>query len=215
MLQRHLLRTFALFALVPSAAFAQWSPPSNVTSSGGQPTYSSGRAYGYDQGYQRGMLAGSNDARRRADFNFSTHVEFRRGDVGYRTQFGARDRYRQEFRRAFELGYRSGYGGRYGEYYDRRLPDGRPGPGWPNGRVGVRFDVAHQQGHSDGYEAGFDDGQDRRRFDPVDERRYRAADRGYNKTYGPRDRYSVQYRTGFLGGYEAGYEAATGNGRYW
>jgi hypothetical protein len=215
MLQRHLFRTFVLVVLVPSAAAAQWSPPSSVRSPRDYPAYSVDRTHGYDEGHRRGMLAGSTDARRGAAFNFAVHVDFRRGDAGYRAQFGARDRYRYEFRRAFELGYRAGYGQRDAGYYDGRLPGTRSGPAWPNGRAGVRVDVAHQQGHSDGYEAGFDDARDRRRFDPVAERRYRAADRGYNKTYGPRDRYAVNYRTGFLAGYEAGYAAAARSGRYW
>jgi hypothetical protein len=214
MLQRHLFRALVLGVLLPSAALAQWSPPSSVTSSRDNRAYSNDRAYGYDEGYRRGMLAGSSDASRRAAFNFAAHLDFRRGDVGYRTQFGARDRYRHEFRRAFEVGYRFGFG-RYGGDYDRRLADRRPGPAWHNGRAGAPFDVAHQQGHSDGYEAGFDDARDRRRFEPVAERRYRAADRGYNKTYGPRDRYAVNYRTGFLVGYESGYAAAARGGQQW
>lgn len=212
MFHRHLLRTIALATLVPSAAFAQWSPPSSPPAARESSRASSTRPYGYDEGYQRGAIAGSNDARRGTAFNFEVHVDFRRGDVGYRAQFGPRDRYRNEFRRAFEIGYRSGYGERYRNNYPRGIP-GAGSPQWSYG-AGARFDVAHQQGRSDGYEAGFDDARDRRRFDPVAERRYRAADRGYNKTYGPRERYAVNYRNGFLNGYEAGYEAASGNGPY-
>jgi hypothetical protein len=75
--------------------------------------------------------------------------------------------------------------------------------------------VATQQGYSDGYEAGLDDARDGRRFDPVSERRYRSADRGYNNSYGPRERYKTNYRTGFLSGYESAYEDAVRYGRRW
>lgn len=211
MFRRHLFWILALAALVPSAASAQWSSPSRVQQSRVQP--------GYEEGYQRGLRAGTDDARRGSAFNFSISLDFRRGDIGYRAQFGNRDRYRNEFRRAFELGYRSGYGnGRnsgYGGYYDRGLPGNRQGPPWTPGRGAARADVAIQQGYSDGYEAGLDDARDGRRFDPVSERRYRSADRGYNNSYGPRERYKANYRTGFLSGYEAAYEDTVRYGRRW
>jgi hypothetical protein len=213
MFRRHLFWIVALAILVPSAASAQWGPQSRVEQSRVQP--------GYEEGYQRGLRAGADDARRGSAFNFSINVDFRRGDIGYRSQFGNRDRYRNEFRRAFELGYRAGYNTRrndnYGGYYDydRGLPGNRQGPPWANGRGVARFDVAVQQGYSDGYEAGLDDARDGRRFDPVSERRYRSADRGYNDSYGPRERYKTNYRTGFLNGYEAAYGEAARYDRRW
>jgi hypothetical protein len=209
MFRRHLsLWALALAVLVPSAASAQWGPQSRVQQSRVQP--------GYEEGYQRGLRAGADDARRGSAFNFSINLDFRRGDIGYRAQFGSRDRYRNEFRNAFELGYRAGYGnGRNDGYYDRGLPGNRQGPPWTNGRGVARFDVATQQGYSDGYEAGLDDARDGRRFDPVGERRYRSADRGYNSSYGPRERYKTNYRTGFLSGYEAAYEDGVRYGRRW
>ena len=207
MIRRHLPLIFALTVLVPAAASAQWGPQSR-SQSRAQP--------GYDEGYRRGVEAGSSDVRRGTSFNFSVHVDFRSGDIGYRTQFGNRDRYRDEFRRGFQLGYQTGYGGsRGGGYYGRGLPGGRQAPPWAFGRAGARVDVAAQQGYSDGYEAGLDDGRDGRRFDPVAERRYRSADRGYNNSYGPRDLYKTSYRSGFLNGYEAGYQDASRYGRRW
>lgn len=210
MFRRHLFWILALAVLVPASASAQWGPQSRVQQSRVQP--------GYEEGYQRGLRAGAEDARRGAAFNFSINLDFRRGDIGYRAQFGNRDRYRNEFRRAFELGYRSAYGNSrngYGEYYDRGFPGNRQGPPWANGRGVARFDVATQQGYSDGYEAGLDDARDGRRFDPVSERRYRSADRGYNASYGLRERYKTSYRTGFLSGYEAAYQDAARYGRGW
>jgi hypothetical protein len=90
-----------------------------------------------------------------------------------------------------------------------------PAPPWTNGRGVGRLDVATQQGHSDGYEAGLDDARDGRRFDPIAERRYRSADRGYNGSYGPRDVYKANYRTGFLKGYEDAYRDAARFSQRW
>ena len=59
--------------------------------------------------------------------------------------------------------------------------------------------------YSDGYDAGLRDAQGRRQFDPISEGRYRSGDHGYEKSYGSRDAYKVQYRDGFRSGYEEGY----------
>lgn len=195
MFRRHLIWVLALAVLTPAVASAQWGP---------QPRYGQAprTVQGYDAGYERGLRAGGDDLRRRAAFNFSVHVDFRRGDFGYRSQFGNRDRYRDEFRRGFEIGYRAGY-------YDNRGGYGSGGA-WGQGRAVGRVDVAAQQGYSDGYEAGVNDARGRRQFDPIGERRYRSADRGYNRSYGPKERYQANYRSGFTNGYEAGYRDVAG-----
>jgi hypothetical protein len=206
MFRRHLPWVLAFAVVFPSTAWAQWGPQARPQQSRAQP--------GYNEGYQRGVEVGAADARRRSSFNFSLSLDFRRGDIGYRAQFGNRDRYRNEFRRGFELGYETGYNSnRGGGYYARGLPGGRQSPPAAYGRAGVRLDVAAQQGYSDGYEAGLDDGRNGRRFDPVAERRYRNADRGYNNSYCPRERYKASYRSGFLPGYEVGYQDAARYGR--
>lgn len=193
MFRRHLIWVLALATLTPAVASAQWGPQSQ---------YSQARtAPGYDQGYERGLRAGGDDLRRRSAFNFSIHVDFRRGDLGYRAQFGNRDRYRSEFQRGFEAGYRASYSDNRGGY---------GGGTWGPGRAVGRVDVAAQQGYSDGYEAGVNDARGRRQFDPVGERRYRSADRGYNRSYGPKPQYQANYRSGFVNGYEAGYRTVAG-----
>lgn len=197
MLKNHLPWMCVFALLIPAAARAgepQWGPQSRVDAA-------------YQEGYNRGVRAGSDDVRRGAAFNFSINLDFRRGDYGYRPQYGSRDRYRSEFRRGFEIGYQTSYRG--------GGPVGRGGPPWSSGRAGGRFDVAAQQGYSDGYEAGLNDGRGRRQFDPIGERRYRSADRGYNRSYGDKDRYKANYRVGFRSGYEAGYADATRYGRRW
>ena len=164
---------------------------------------------GYNEGYQRGQSAGAEDSRRGNAFEFTDEGDYRRGDWGYRSQYGNRDRYRDSFRYGYQEGYRSGYGnygGRYGA-------PGRSGqPPWSNGRDerydpyrNNRYDPAYQIGLNDGYEAGLDDGRDNRRFDPVSERRYRSADHGYEREYGVREAYKSNYRDAFRMGYQRGY----------
>lgn len=208
MFRQYLPWVLALSVVAPSAASAQWGPQGRAEQPRVEP--------GYESGYQRGFEAGTGDVRRGTSFNFSIHMDFRRGDIGYRAQYGNRDRYRNEFRRAFEIGYQTGYNGARGSgSYGRGLPPNRPLPPRPVGRGVGRLDVATQQGYGDGYAAGLDDGEDRRRFDPIAERRYRSADHGYNARYGPRDYYKANYRNGFLSGYQAGYQDATRFARGW
>jgi hypothetical protein len=193
-----LVSVMIVLMLSASTASAQWGPASRVSPA-------------FQQGHERGLRAGTEDLRRGDRYDFTDEGEYRRADAGYRSQYGHRDRYRDEFRRGYEAGYRSGYGvaGRGGPSWN-----GRGGP-WAGGRAGARIDVARQQGYSDGYEAGLDDGRDNRRFDPVGERRYRSADRGYERHYGDKDYYKANYRTGFRSGYEAGYRDGQRYDRRW
>jgi flagellar biosynthesis/type III secretory pathway protein FliH len=180
----------------PSAALAQsaWNAP------------------GYNEGYQRGQSAGAEDSRRGDRFEFTDESEYRRGDWGYRSQYGNRERYRDSFRTGYQQGYRYGYGGYgqgNGQYGNGRYGNGRYGganPPWSNGRYNDRYDPAYQTGLNDGYEAGLEDGRDNRRFDPVSEGRFRSADRGYEREYGPRELYKTNYRDAFRIGYQRGYD---------
>lgn len=145
-------------------------------------------APGYREGFERGRRAGAEDARKGDRFDFTDESDYRRGDRGYNSRYGSRDRYRDVFRHGFEEGYRSGYG----TFAQPR-------------RGGYAYNPASQIGYNDGYEAGLDDGRDGRRYDPFGERRYRNADRGYERHYGPREVYKTHYRDAFKNGYARGY----------
>lgn len=182
---RALVAAGSIGVLIPSVALAQsgWREP------------------GYSEGYERGQRAGIEDMRRGNSFDFGDENDYRRGDADYRSQYGNRDRYRGAFRMGFEDGYRQGFGYRY------EVPERAGAPPWAArpGRGYGRYDVAYQTGLNDGYEAGLDDGRDGRRFDPVSERRYRSADRGYHRGYGLREVYKNSYRDAFRIGYERGF----------
>ena len=90
--------------------------------------------------------------------------------------------------------------------------DRRPGGIFPprDGGVVRRSPGGYQEpaaarGYSDGYEDGVNDGKDRNRYDPVGEKDYRSADKGYYGGYGSKDAYKNNYRAGFRQGYEDGY----------
>ena len=184
--------------LTPTAAAAQSSRGFSVQ-------------FGYDQGFERGHRAGLDAFRRNAPFRFDNIDDYRRGDYGYRSQYGTRDQYRVQFRLGFEDGYRQGYG-RYGSYGNGRGRAGVPPP-WSNGRgrgvgggrIAGRYDLASQFGFDDGYDAGLRDAQGRRQFDPISEGRYRSGDHGYERNYGSKDVYKVNYRDAFRTGYEEGF----------
>jgi hypothetical protein len=202
MLRRHLtlaaLLTFALPAMTFAAA-PQWSGQV-VVQWGAQ----DGLQRAYREGYDRGVRAGQLDGRRSGGFRFQDESDYRRGDFGYRREYGNVDRYRAEFRRGFELGYREGFA-----RFDRGS-NGRYGSGpWSGGPAYGRTDLASSNGYTDGYNEGLHDGRDRNRFNPLGERRYRSGDHGYDRSYGSKDRYKVVYRDAFREGYEAGFRDGT------
>jgi hypothetical protein len=184
----------ALTLSAPAVAFAQrpWTVPNRPPASSVVP---------YDQGYDRGLRAGSEDLRRGDRFRFDDESDYRRADAGYRSQFGSRDRYRDQFRRGFEVGYRDGY--------TRNRSDatrGRALPGY--GVAGRTGDLALDTGFNDGYEAGLKDAQKHDRFDPVSEGRYRSGDHGYKNWYGAKESYKINYREAFRQGYTRGFQEA-------
>lgn len=91
-------------------------------------------------------------------------------------------------------------------------PQGRNAPwsrgddrGYGYGNYGYNSNFGFRNGLNDGYEAGLNDARNRRQYDPVGERRYRSADRGYERRYGSKDAYKYAYRDGFREGYDRGY----------
>jgi len=82
-----------------------------------------------------------------------------------------------------------------------------------NRRIPQRFDLAFFNGQEDGYEAGLKDARRSDRFDPIREKRYRSADHGYDRRYGPKDVYKNRYRDGFRRGYQEGYRDGLRNFR--
>jgi hypothetical protein len=61
---------------------------------------------------------------------------------------------------------------------------------------------AFQNGQRDGYSKGFDDARHHRRPDMDRQRWYRNGDHYYDRSYGSRDEYRVEYRRGFAVGYD-------------
>lgn len=98
-------------------------------------------------------------------------------------------------RRGTPDGYSAGRAGAYGGYH----------------RVGRAYDI----GYRDGLEEGRQDRHGRDRFNPARHRRYRSADHGYSKRYGPKDAYRDVYRQGFVAGYDAAFRAGHGYRRSW
>jgi hypothetical protein len=207
MLRPRYLALISLLAVaVPAASVGlearqQWSPAQIWTRSNQSPAYNSGYSYG--------VTAGEEDGRRGQSYNYADENNYRRGDLGYRSEYGNRDRYRDDFRRGFESGYRVGY-----DRFARSGGYGNPGGGYGNyGGYGTygRNDLAFEKGFADGYNEGIKDGRDRHRNDPLAESRYRSGTHGYESWYGPKDAYKLRYRDAFRSGYEQGYR----EGRPW
>jgi hypothetical protein len=64
---------------------------------------------------------------------------------------------------------------------------------------------AYDNGYRDGLKRGEQAARDRKPLDIERERDYRGADRGYNRSFGDRERYRDNYRGGFAQGFREGY----------
>ena len=154
----------------------------------------------YYRGYQEGLRDGEQDARRNRPYSSVSPTNGRRAaDV--------------DFRNGFTDGYRDGYYQVRGNARNNdRLPGGiflprddRRDGGVVRRAPGGYQEPAFARGYSDGFEDGAKDGKDRNRYDPVGEKDYRSADKGYYGGYGSKDAYKNNYRAGFRQGYEEGY----------
>lgn len=112
--------------------------------------------------------------------------------------------------------------GAQGRAVPRDQYPGRPYPSYPypgdSGRWGG-YGYGYQtpgfdNGFSDGYREGLDDARDRDPYEPERDKRYRKADHGYDKRYGPKEYYKRDYRDGYRRGYDRGYREASRYGRY-
>jgi hypothetical protein len=152
----------------------------------------------YYRGYQQGLREGEQDARRNRPYQVGGWNNNRRdNDI--------------DFRDGYSDGYREGYYQVRGSVRNDRRQDGIyiPRDDRRDGSV-IRRAPGYQEpavarGYSDGYEDGLNDGRDRNRYDPVAEKDYRSADKGYYGSYGSKDAYKNNYRAGFRQGYEDGY----------
>jgi hypothetical protein len=76
----------------------------------------------------------------------------------------------------------------------------------PTGRIsGGLLSAAVQSGYRDGLVKGREDADDRDSYDPNRHSWYRSADRGYESRFGTKQDYQMEYRRGFLEGYNAVY----------
>lgn len=194
------LTALAVVAFAAAPVEAQWGDPRG----------------GHDEGYRDGARAGGDDARDGRAFEYQRHRDYREADRGYRSRDGRRDDYKQQYRAGFIAGYRDGYYSGGGRGAGRGAPTGRPPssygsrPGYPRAPV---VDIAHSRGFDEGYRKGIEDARDRDRPDPWRHSRYRNADQGYRREYGPRSVYQQAYRAAFERGYDQGYRDGRGRSR--
>jgi hypothetical protein len=220
------------FAAVPARAqvavnaqIAVQRHPDDVQRNPDDAGWDDSRNPAYDEGYRSGEREGQNDARERKDYGFKRDEAYEDAGRGYQG-WGDRDAYRREFRLGYESGYGRGYRGfgfgiqiegggsanEYGPYgYPERGYGGYAEWGYRNGGSSS-LRAAFDFGRRDGYEAGIDAARFGR-FEPMRHRNYRAT-RGWDRRYGGRDAYDVNYRNGFRAGYEEGYRDARRSRRW-
>lgn len=192
--------------------------------------YQDGRRVAYDNGYRDGLKRGEDAARANRQFNIERERDYRDAENGYNRSYGDRNRYRDDYRGGFSQGYRDGYyrrtngnygygngnygygngNGNYGYGNGRGNGNGRYNPnyGYGNGGYGPYGNSgygAYQNGAADGYRKGLEDLQDRRAPDVTRQKWYRSGDHDYDKAYGSKESYKIEYRRGFQEGYNRAY----------
>jgi hypothetical protein len=180
------------------------------------------RSSAHDAGYRDGARAGGDDARDGRPFEYQRHRDYRSADSDYNSRDGGRDAYKRDYRAGFVAGYRDGYysgGGRGPGVRRGRVPPSR-GPIYGRGSrdrypgQGPAVDIGFSNGYEEGYRKGLDDGRDGDRPDVRRHGRYRSADHGYRRDYGPKGLYQRSFRSGFERGYDDGYQDGRRNRRW-
>ncbi len=75
--------------------------------------------------------------------------------------------------------------------------------------------IAYDNGRREGFRDGEDAARDRKPFDLERQKDFRNADRGYNRSYGDKDRYRSNFRSGYADGYREAYDRYGYNGGYY
>lgn len=219
MTSRYLAITAALALLGGTPAAAQprdWLGATAAYAGGDyRAPYADARRAAHDNGYRDGLKRGEQAARAGKVFNAQLERDYRDAQNGYNRSYGDRARYRDDYRGGFAQGYRDGYSRRGGrtQFPDaRRYPNEYPdayGNGRGYGYGGNANYGAFQNGASDGYRKALEDIDDRKYPDVARHKWYRSGDHDYDKAYGSKEAYKVEYRRGF----EEGYNRAFREGR--
>lgn len=169
--------------------------------------YANARRAAHDNGYRDGLKRGEQAARDGKAFNAQLERQYRDARNGYNRSYGDRERYRDDYRGGFAQGYRDGYysrdsRGQYPGYgNDGRYGNGNGGWGSGSGYGRNSGYGAFQNGASDGYRKGLEDLEKRRSPDVSRHGWYRSGDHEYDRAYGSKDAYRIEYRRGFQEGY--------------
>jgi hypothetical protein len=188
MTAKSLMISAALVALSAAPAAAQpngWlSPVASYAPDDYRVSYADARRVAHENGYKDGLKRGEQAARDRRPLDLDRERAYRNADGGYNRNYGDRNLYRDSYRGGFARGYRDGYNRRH---------SGTAGYG------------AYQNGIRDGYSKAVDDIEDRKYPDARKHKWYREGDRDYDKRYGSKDAYKLEYRRGFEAGYARAY----------
>jgi hypothetical protein len=99
----------------------------------------------------------------------------------------------------------------FSQWMDQRSPYGGDYRGSPYDSRRIAYDNGYREGLHDGESAV----RDRKALDVEREKDYRKGDKGYNHSYGDKDRYRDSFRNGYRDGYRAAYDQYGYNGGYY
>ncbi|MEO5823763.1 MAG: hypothetical protein ABIT71_24925 [Vicinamibacteraceae bacterium] len=180
------------FMAVPASAQVRVTAQVAVPRSQDDGGWEAGRTS--DDDYRDGEFDGPDESRDDEDYGYSAGDERGYRGFGFGIQIGGGSA--NEYG---PYGYRDRGYGVYSEWGNR---------GGRSSSLRAAFDF----GRRDGYEAGIDAARFGR-FEPVRHRYYRST-RGWERRFGTRDAYDVNYRNGFERGYQEGYRTSRRSRRW-
>jgi len=184
----------------------------------------------YDNGYRDGVKRGEQAARDGRRLNVESERDYRAADRGYNRSYGDRRAYENNYRTGFAAGYRDAFDARGNRGWNRGYGasggyggtdyggtgyggtgyggTGYGGTGYGNSGYGNTGYGAYQNGASDGYKKGLEDVHDRKYPDLRRHSWYRNGDHDYEREYGSKETYRVEYQRGFEEGYNRAFRDA-------
>jgi hypothetical protein len=155
------------------------------------------RQYGYQNGYNDGLLRGQHEGQENDPYDYQT-PDWRQATRGYQEWMGAVNWYQRGYQEGYSSGFGAGYRGVAQSWYDG--DDRRGHDGW---RERDRDSIAYRTGYEDGEAVAREDAVRWKPFNSNPRGRYDDRDHGYRREYGSKGQYKMEYTNGYRAGYES------------
>ena len=158
--------------------------------------------YGYNNGFRDGEQRGRHEGREHDPFDYR-QPDWRRATRGYEGWMGPVVLYQRGYQEGYRNGFRSGFEAESRPNVDRDNDyDGYQENGWRERDYVDGRDTATRWGYQDGMDAGRGDIANGKPYNPRPRGRYDDCDRGYQREFGSKNSYKVEYAEAYRRGYD-------------